>query len=296
MGRKKTDGTDALWRALHDEVAAMAEEEAMLASYLHATVLKHASLEDSLSYLLAGKLESSYFTAMALREVIDEALSASAEIREAVRRDLMAVVERDPAARGVAQPFLYYKGFHALQSHRVAHWLWSEGRVSLAFYFQNRVSEIFGVDIHPAARIGKGILIDHGTSVVIGETAVVGDDVSMLHEVTLGGTGKESGDRHPKVGNGVLIGAGAKILGNVKIGAGSKVAAGSVVLNEVPPHATVAGVPARIVGRPKTAEPALQMDQNLDTESPPVQDASCSPVSRSGDAEVIGGGLKNRPK
>jgi serine O-acetyltransferase len=266
MGRKKTDGTDALWRALHDEVVAMAEEEAMLASYLHATVLKHASLEDSLSYLLAGKLESSYFTAMALREVIDEALSASAEIREAVRRDLMAVVERDPAARGVAQPFLYYKGFHALQSHRVAHWLWSEGRVSLAFYFQNRVSEIFGVDIHPAARIGKGILIDHGTSVVIGETAVVGDDVSMLHEVTLGGTGKESGDRHPKVGNGVLIGAGAKILGNVKIGAGSKVAAGSVVLNEVPPHATVAGVPARIVGRPKTAEPALQMDQNLDTE------------------------------
>ena len=261
----KGGGTDNLWSALHDEVVAMAEKEAMLASYLHATVLKHSCLEDSLSYLLAGKLESGYFSAMALREVIDEAFSASAEIRESVRRDLQAVVERDPAARGgVAQPFLYYKGFHALQSHRVAHWLWGEGRVPLAFYLQNRISEVFGVDIHPAARMGKGILIDHATSVVIGETAVVGNDVSMLHEVTLGGTGKESGDRHPKIGNGVLIGAGAKILGNVHIGDGSKVAAGSVVLDEVPPHATVAGVPARIVGRPKTAEPALQMDQVLD--------------------------------
>jgi serine O-acetyltransferase len=255
---------DPLWRALHAEVVAMAKKEPILASYLHSTVLKHSRLEDSLSYLLAGKLESSYFSAMALREVIDEALSASADIREAVRRDLQAVVERDPAARGVAQPFLYYKGFHALQSHRVAHWLWGEGRVPLAFYLQNRISEVFGVDIHPAARMGKGILIDHATSVVIGETAVVGNDVSMLHEVTLGGTGKESGDRHPKVGHGVLIGAGAKILGNVRIGDGSKVAAGSVVLNEVPPHATVAGVPAKIVGHPKTAEPALQMDQALD--------------------------------
>ena len=266
MSKEKTAGSDSLWSGLRNEVSAMAEEEPMLASYLHSTVLKHSSLEDSLSYLLAGKLESSYFSAMALREVIDEALSGSAAIREAIRLDLLAVVKRDPAARGVAQPFLYYKGFHALQSYRVAHWFWCEGRIPLAFYLQNRISEVFGVDIHPAARIGKGILIDHATSVVIGETAVVGNDVSMLHEVTLGGTGKESGDRHPKVGNGVLIGAGAKILGNVAIGDGSKVAAGSVVLNEVPPHATVAGVPARIVGRPKTAEPALQMDQNLDTD------------------------------
>ncbi len=264
---RKTDEVDPLWSALHDEVVAMARKEPMLASYLHATVLKHSCLEDSLSYLLAGKLESSYFSAMALREVIDEALNASADIREAIRRDLQAVVERDPAARGVAQPFLYYKGFHALQSHRVAHWLWGQARVPLAFYLQNRISEVFGVDIHPAARMGKGILIDHATSVVIGETAVVGNDVSMLHEVTLGGTGKESGDRHPKVGHGVLIGAGAKILGNVRVGDGSKVAAGSVVLNEVPPHATVAGVPARIVGHPRTAEPALQMDQNIDSES-----------------------------
>jgi serine O-acetyltransferase len=204
---------------------------------------------------------------MTLREVIREAFAASPEIREAIRRDLSAVLERDPAARGVAQPFLHYKGYHALQSQRVAHWLWNEGRQPLAFYLQNRISEVFAVDIHPAARIGKGILIDHGTSVVIGETAVVGDDVSMLHEVTLGGTGKESGDRHPKVGNGVMIGAGAKILGNVRIGNGSKVAAGSVVLDEVPPHATVAGVPARVVGKPQTEEPALSMDQKLDTEN-----------------------------
>jgi serine O-acetyltransferase len=181
-----------------------------------------------------------------------------------VRRDLTAVVERDPAARGTAQPFLYYKGFHALEAYRVAHWLWSNGRNALALHLQNRISEVFAVDIHPAARIGKGILIDHATSVIIGETAVVGDDVSMLHEVTLGGTGKESGDRHPKVGNGVLIGAGAKILGNIIIGEGSKIAAGSVVLKEVPPHSTVAGIPARVVGKLMSVIPSHVMDQNVD--------------------------------
>lgn len=264
MDSTKSSGVDPVWEALHEEVVAVAASEPMLASYLHAAVLTHRSLEDSLSFLLAGKLATSYLSAMSLREVILAAFAASAAIREAVRRDLTAVMERDPAARGVAQPFLYYKGFHALQSHRVAHWLWNEGRQPLAFYLQNRISEVFAVDIHPAARIGGGILIDHGTSVVIGETAVVGDDVSMLHEVTLGGTGKESGDRHPKVGNGVLIGAGAKILGNVRVGNGSKVAAGSVVLDEVPPHCTVAGVPAKIVGKPRSAEPALQMDQDVD--------------------------------
>ena len=244
----------------------MAQSEAMLASYLYAAVLNHTSLEAALSYLLAAKLSSPYLSAMSLREVILQAFNDSAAIREALRRDLCAVLERDPAARGLAQPFLHYKGFHALQAHRVAHWLWGRGREPLAFYLQNRVSEAFAVDIHPAARLGKGILIDHGTGVVIGETAVVGDDVSMLHGVTLGGTGKESGDRHPKVGSGVLIGAGATILGNLRIGSGSKVAAGSVVLHEVPPHATVAGVPARLVGRPSTKEPALQMDQCLETD------------------------------
>ena len=264
MSNDTKAGSDPVWEQLHDEVLAMAQSEAMLASYLYAAVLNHRSLDDALSYLLAAKLASPYLSAMSLRDVITEALSSSAEIRQAVRRDLTAVLERDPAAQGVAQPFLHYKGFHALQSYRVAHWLWLRGRKPLAYFLQNRISEVFAVDIHPAARIGEGILIDHGTGVVIGETAVVGDDVSMLHEVTLGGTGKESGDRHPKVGNGVLIGAGAKVLGNVRIGNGSKIASGSVVLHEVPPHATVAGVPAKIVGRPATEEPALQMDQNLD--------------------------------
>lgn len=260
----KTEHPDLVWSGLHEEVAAMAASETILASYLHATVLNHRSLRDSLSFLLAGKLASPHLAAMSLRDVIDEALSSSPDILEAVRRDLTAVVDRDPAARGVAQPFLHYKGFHALESYRIAHWLWTQERQALAFYLQNRISEIFAVDIHPAAKIGKGILIDHGTSVIIGETAVVGDDVSMLHEVTLGGTGKERGDRHPKVGNDVMIGAGAKILGNVKIGDGSKVGAGSVVLNDVPPHSTVVGVPARVVGRPATAKPSLLMDQSLE--------------------------------
>ena len=264
MKAKHTSDSDPVWNRLHAEVASMAQSEAMLASYLYAAVLNHDSLEGALSYLLAAKLASPYLSAMSLRDVFLQALSDSAFIREALRSDLTAVEQRDPAARGLAQPFLHYKGFHALQAHRVAHWLWGKGRESLACYLQSRVSEVFAVDIHPAARMGKGILIDHGTGVVIGETAVVGDDVSLLHEVTLGGTGKESGDRHPKVGNGVMIGAGAKILGNVRIGNGSKIAAGSVVLREVPPHATVAGVPAKIVGRPATDEPALQMDQQLD--------------------------------
>ena len=263
MSPKNSTSHDPVWIRLHDEVADMADSEAMLASYLYAAVLNHQTLEEALSYLLATKLASPYLSAMSLRDVIAQALGDSADLREALRRDLSAVLERDPAARTLAHPFLHYKGFHALQAYRVAHWLWGKGRKSLALYLQSRISEIFAVDIHPAARMGKGILIDHGTGVVIGETAVVGDDVSLLHEVTLGGTGKESGDRHPKIGNGVLIGAGAKILGNVRIGSGSKVAAGSVVLNEVPPHATVAGVPAKMVGRPATDDPALQMDQRL---------------------------------
>jgi serine O-acetyltransferase len=254
---------DDCWRRLRKEVAAIAESETTLASYMHATVLNHASLEDSLSYLLAEKLATAYLSAMSTREVIDEAFASSSEIREAIRRDLSAVVERDPAARGYAQPFLHFKGFHALQSYRVAHWLWEQDRSALAFYFQNRVSMVFDIDIHPAARIGKGILVDHGTGVVIGETAVVEDDVSMLHGVTLGGTGKELGDRHPKIGAGVLLGAGAIVLGNVKVGRGSKVAAGSVVLEDVPPHLTVAGVPAKVVGKPGTDEPSQYMDQGI---------------------------------
>jgi len=264
MNELKVKLSDLVWTRLRQEADEMALSEPMLAGFVHDAVLKHRSLERALSCFLAGNLASRYLTALSLVEVFDEALSASVEIREAVRRDLGAVVERDPAARSILQPFLFFKGFHAIQSYRVAHWLWQQGREPLALYLQNRISEAFDVDIHPAARIGKGILIDHGTSVVIGETAVVGDDVSMLHEVTLGGTGKESGDRHPKVGNGVLIGAGAKVLGNVKIGEGAKIAACSVVLKDVPPHSTVAGIPAKVVGQPLTAIPSHNMEQNFE--------------------------------
>ena len=184
-------------------------------------------------------------------------------IQDAIRKDLEATANRDPASHGISEPFLHYKGFHALESHRAAHWLWEQQRHVLACYLQSRISETFAVDAHPAARIGKGILIDHATGVVIGETAVIDDDVSMLHEVTLGGTGRETGDRHPKVRRGVLIGAGAKILGNVVIGEGAKVGAGSVVLKDVPPHSTVAGVPAEVIGRPVAETPALKMDHRL---------------------------------
>lgn len=252
-----------IWDKLREECRQKAEAEPMLASYLHLTILNHRRLEDALSFHLASKLATPNLPAMSIREFMSEAFDKSEQIQEAIRMDLEAIARRDPASRGISEPFLHYKGFHALEAYRVSHWLWERGREALACYLQNRISEVFAVDIHPAARIGKGILIDHATSVVIGETAVVDDDVSMLHEVTLGGTGKTSGDRHPKVRKGVLIGAGAKILGNVVIGEGSKVAAGSVVLSDVPPHTTVAGVPAVVIGRPKTEQPSLEMDQGI---------------------------------
>jgi serine O-acetyltransferase len=264
MSKDTETAVDPVWQRIRQEAALMAESEPMLASFLRSAVLDRRSLEQALCALLAGKLGSVLLPAAQLKGLFSQAFNSGQEIGKALRRDLQAVLQRDPAARTLAQPFLYYKGFHALQAYRVAHWLWSGRREALALFLQNRISEVFAVDIHPAARIGEGILIDHATGVVIGETAVVGDDVSLLHEVTLGGTGKESGDRHPKIGSCVLIGAGAKILGNVKIGEGSKVAAGSVVLHDVPPHATVAGVPARIVGRPADDEPALHMDQQVD--------------------------------
>ena len=182
---------------------------------------------------------------------------------EAVRADLSAVFQRDPACHSYAQAFLFFKGFHALESYRVAHYLWTHRRQTMALFIQNRMSDLFAVDIHPAAKLGRGIMIDHATGVVIGETAVVGDDVSMLHGVTLGGTGKQDEDRHPKVGRGVLLSTGAKVLGNIHVGNCSRIAAGSVVLADVPPHMTVAGVPARVVGPAGCAEPARSMDQSI---------------------------------
>jgi serine O-acetyltransferase len=256
-------GRDPIWQAIRDEVEREARREPILGSFLHAIVLNHETLEDALSFRLAGKLESPNLHAMQVREVIDEALAKSPEIGVAVRADLNAVLARDPACTGLSEPLLYFKGFHAIQSYRVGHWLWGQGRQALALHLQNRISEVFSVDVHPGARIGSGIFIDHGTGVVIGETAVVEDDVSMLHEVTLGGTGKQTGDRHPKVRRGVLLSVGAKVLGNVTIGEGAKIGAGSVVLEDIPPHTTAVGVPARVVGTPASREPALEMDHNL---------------------------------
>lgn len=268
--KQETIGTDTVWRDIREDVSLEAGREPILASFLHSTVLNHQSLEDTLSFHLASKLTSPSLSPMLIRDVVDEALDDSASIRESVREDLRAFRDRDPACNSYAEPLLYYKGFHALQSYRVAHWLWTQEHHQLALLLQNRISEVFGVDIHPAARIGKGIFIDHGTGVVIGETAVVDDMVSILHAVTLGGTGKESGDRHPKVHRGVLIGAGAKILGNVQVGEGAKIGAGSVVLNDVPSHCTVTGVPAKVVGCPDVDEPAVEMDHQI-PEDPDLQ-------------------------
>jgi serine O-acetyltransferase len=254
---------DPVWQRIREEAAHAAQQEPLLGSMAHSAVLHHERLEDALSYILAQKLGSTELSALGLREVIEDAFAADPDIGHAVRADLVAVNERDPACRSFLKPLLFFKGFQSLQAHRVANWLWREGRETMAFLLQSRTSEVFAVDINPAAKFGRGILIDHGTGVVIGETAVVEDDVSMLQNVTLGGTGKETGDRHPKIRRGVLIGAGAKILGNIEIGEGAKIGAGSVVLIPVPAHCTAAGVPAKIVGDCECEQPSREMNHGL---------------------------------
>jgi serine O-acetyltransferase len=255
--------TPPVWAALRNEAEHVAATEPSLASLVNATILAHGDLTSALSYQLARKLGDQELRAMSLREVCEQAYAADAGLMEAAQADLRAVFERDPACKGYLQPFLFFKGFQAIQTHRVAHWLWEQGREALAFHLQSRVSELFQMDIHPAAKMGSGLFVDHGTGIVIGETATVGDDVSMLHNVTLGGTGARGGDRHPKIGKGVLLGAGAKVLGNIAIGDYAKIASGSVVLKPVPPHCTAAGVPARIVNCPTCPEPARSMDHTL---------------------------------
>jgi serine O-acetyltransferase len=252
-----------IWTQLRASAEAAARDEPHLGSLLNATVLSHSDLAAALSFQIARKLGDAELGPMSVREVCASAFEADPAIVAAAEADLQAVAERDPAIKTLLQPFLYFKGFQALQAWRVAHWLWGQGRETLAFHFQSRISELFQVDIHPAARMGAGIFLDHGTGIVIGETAVVGDEVSMLHAVTLGGTGAGRGDRHPKIGRGVLLGAGAKVLGNIVIGDYAKVASGSVVLKPVPPGCTVAGVPARLVNCPTEAEPARTMDHTL---------------------------------
>ncbi|MSP43254.1 MAG: serine O-acetyltransferase [Alphaproteobacteria bacterium] len=256
---------DPVWTEIRDAAARLANSEPVLASLLYASVLNQSRLEDSLAYLLSQRLSTVETPALAMQQLIEAAFQDDPDIGAAMRSDLVAVNERDPACKSLLEPLLYFKGFHALQGYRIANWLLRRGRRGLAMYLQSRISEVFAVDINPAARIGRGIFIDHGTGVVVGETAVIEDGVSLLQGVTLGGTGKESGDRHPKIRKGVLIGANASILGNIEIGECARVGAGSVVLINVPANCTAAGVPARIVGCAGSDTPARDMQQQFDT-------------------------------
>lgn len=261
--RETTQILDPVWSRIREEALDMVADEPRLAGLVHASVLNRRTFEDALCYRLGQKLASGEMTEGLVREILTEAHEADAELGQAARADAVAVLARDAACHRLIQPLMFFKGYQAVQAYRVARHLWLQGRVDMAYFLQMRTSEIFGVDIHPGARIGQGIMIDHAHSIVIGETAVVGDNVSMLHSVTLGGTGKEDGDRHPKIGDGVLIGAGAAILGNITVGHCSRVAAGSVVLEAVAPCKTVAGVPARVVGEAGCDQPAVSMNHVL---------------------------------
>ena len=254
---------DPVWTRIREEAEEIVEREPQLAGFLYESILNHATLEDAIITRLAARLDHGAVAASHIRSAYDDALGDDPSLRDAFRVDIAAVFDRDPACNRYIDPVLYFKGFHALQTQRLGHWLWKHNREDFALYLQSRSSEIFQVDIHPAVPIGRSIFLDHATGLVVGSTAVIEDEVSILQGVTLGGTGKETGDRHPKIRTGVLIGAGAKILGNIEIGCCSRVAAGSVVLRDVPAAVTVAGVPAKIVGRAGCAEPSIMMDQTL---------------------------------
>jgi serine O-acetyltransferase len=255
-----------LWQQIRNEAVTLIGGEPNLASFFHVSLLNHASLASALGFLLANKLGDRDVPPMLLRQVCDDALRAAPQMAEAAAADCLAHYDRDPACHFYAMPLLYFKGFHAVQAYRVAHWLWQQQRRGLALFLQNRIASVFDVDIHPAAQIGAGLMVDHATGLVIGETAVVGANVSMLHGVNLGGCGTGPGARHPQVEDGVLISAGAKLFGPISIGANAKIAAGSIVLESVAAHMTVAGVPARSVGSGRVRMPALDMDQWLDEE------------------------------
>lgn len=255
---------DPIWSKVREEADEATRREPAMAGFLFATILNHDRLEQAICHRLAQRLTHADVDAGLLFDTFDELSEKNPDLIEKFRTDLLAVFDRDPACHRFIEPLLYFKGFHALQTYRFAHALWAEGRRDFAFYLQSQSSRIFSIDIHPAANIGKGIFIDHGHAIVIGETASVGDDVSILHNVTLGGTGKDSGDRHPKIENGVLLGAGAKVLGNITVGRCSRIAAGSVVLQDVPPKKTMAGIPARIVGEAGCSEPSRTMNQMLE--------------------------------
>lgn len=256
--------SDELWAVLCQEAEGLIAQEPSLSSLMRSAVLEHTSFSAALTHAIASKLAHTSMPFKLLQQAGQQACLEDAGICEAAVQDILAVYNRDPACENYLPPLLFFKGYHALQSYRIANWLWHQGRTTLALYIQNQSSVRFDVDIHPATRIGHGIMLDHASGIVVGETAVIEDNVSMLQGVTLGGTGKETGDRHPKIRHGVLIGAGASILGNIEVGEGAKIGAGSVVLQDVPPHSTAAGVPAKIIGKADSPAPALTMDHGLE--------------------------------
>lgn len=250
---------DSIWDAVRLEAKSEAENEPILSSFLYASILSHDCLERALGFIIANRLQNNTLLETQLMDIFCDVLVQNRGIKRAIRMDLQAFKERDPSCLSYCSALLYLKGYHSLQTHRVAHALWNQGRKVLALALQSRVSEVFGVDIHPAAKIGEGILLDHGTGLVIGETAVIGDRVSLMQGVTLGGSGKETGDRHPKVGQGALIGASVTVLGNIKIGEGAMIASGSLVLKDVPEHSMAAGIPAKVIGYVEEQVPSLTM-------------------------------------
>jgi serine O-acetyltransferase len=260
---KALDKVDPVWSRIRSEAEEVVRREPELASFIYASILHHDTLEGAVVRRVAERLDHADVPGELIRQAYTDALQDDPAIGPAFRADIVATIDRDPAADRYLDPVLYFKGFHAIQTHRLAHWLWQRDRKDFALYLQSRSSAVFQTDINPAARIGRGIFLDHATGLVVGQTAVIDDDVSMLQDVTLGGTGKQDGDRHPKIRRGVLIGAGAKILGNIEVGECARIAAGSVVLKSVPSNTTVAGVPARVVGEAGCAEPARAMDQML---------------------------------
>ncbi|HVV39775.1 MAG TPA: serine O-acetyltransferase [Nitrobacter sp.] len=259
----KLAALDPIWDRIRSEAEDIVRREPELASFIFSTVLHHDRLEAAVVHRVAERLDHAALSGDLIRQTYDEALRADPDIGNAFRADLVAVFDRDPATSRFIDPLLYFKGFHAIQIHRLAHWLYGQGRKDFAYYLQSRASSVFQTDINPAAKIGRGIFLDHATGLVVGETAVIEDDVSILHDVTLGGTGKENEDRHPKIRRGVMIGAGAKILGNIEVGRCARIAAGSVVVKPVPNNVTVAGVPAKVVGTAGCAEPSRTMDQMI---------------------------------
>ncbi|MCB1459485.1 MAG: serine O-acetyltransferase [Nitratireductor sp.] len=254
---------DPVWRAVRDEAEAVIGSDPELATFIFSTILNHTRLEEAVIARIADRLHSREVPGDIIRVSFEHMMEDEPGWAEVLRTDIAAVYDRDPACTRFIEPILYFKGFHAIQTHRLAHWNWKIGKRDFALYLQSRSSQVFQTDINPQARMGKGIFMDHATGVVVGATAVIGDDVSILHGVTLGGTGKESGDRHPKIGSGVLLGAGATVLGNIEVGYCSRIAAGSLVLKPVPPKVTVAGVPGKVVGMAGCSEPSRTMDQIL---------------------------------